>query len=257
MSEEKKDPLRWLSRTELIVGRENLETLAGKNVLVVGMGGVGSFAAEFICRGGVGKMTIVDGDTVDLTNCNRQLPAMASTVGQYKVDIMSERLKNINPALDLTVIKEFLSQERIEQILETRYDYVVDAIDSVTPKLHIIKTAYERRIPFVSSMGAGGRIDPTRVRIADISKSKNCKLAQHIRKRLKRMRIRKGFKVVYSGELPAAHSLMLTDGTNFKKSAYGTMSYLPAAFGGCCAAVVLRGLLRKKGEPLDIGSADD
>jgi tRNA A37 threonylcarbamoyladenosine dehydratase len=251
------DPLAWLSRTELILGRENLELLAQKHVIVIGLGGVGSFAAELICRGGVGKMTIVDGDAVDLSNCNRQLPAMSTTVGQYKADIMAERIRSINPNIELTVIKEFLSPERIDELLSTPYDYLVDAIDSITPKLRVIKYAYERRIPFVSSMGAGGKIDPTRVRIVDISKTKNCALAQHIRKCLKRKGISKGFKVVYSAELPMRESLMYTDGSNFKKSAYGTVSYMPAVFGCCCAGAVLRGLLRKKGEPLDIGGEDN
>lgn len=245
--------LAWLSRTELIVGREDLETLAQKHVMVIGLGGVGSFAAELICRGGVGEMTIVDGDTVDISNCNRQLPAMHTTVGQYKADIMAERLRGINPNIKLHVIKEFLTPPKIEELLAHPYDYLVDAIDSITPKLRVIKLAYERRIPFVSSMGAGGKIDPTKVRITDISKTYNCSLAQHIRKCLKRKGIRKGFKVVFSGELPIRESLMFTDGSNFKKSAYGTMSYMPAVFGCNCAAVVLRGLLRKKGEPLDIG----
>jgi tRNA threonylcarbamoyladenosine dehydratase len=247
------DELAWLSRTQLILGRENLELLSKKHVLVVGLGGVGSFAAELICRGGVGKMTIVDGDVVDLTNCNRQLPALQTTVGQAKADIMAERLKAINPNLDLTVIKEFLTPDRMIELLSQTFDYVVDAIDSVSPKLYFIKTAYERKIPLVSSMGAGGKIDPTRVRLVDISKSKNCALAQVVRKRLKKMGISKGFKVVYSAEVPIKESLMLTDGSNFKRSAYGTMSYMPAVFGCCCAGAVLRGLLRKKGESLDIG----
>ncbi len=248
-----KDNLAWLARTELIVGRENLEILAQKHVLVVGLGGVGSFAAELIARGGVGKMTIVDGDVVDLTNCNRQLPALQTTVGQSKADLMAERLRAINPDIELTVIKEFLSPDAMIELLAQPFDYAVDAIDSLSPKLYFIKTAYERKIPLISSMGAGGKIDPTRVRLVDISKSKNCALAQVVRKRLKRMGISKGFKVVYSTEVPIKESLMLTDGSNFKRSAYGTMSYMPAVFGCCCAAAVLRGLLKKKGEPLDIG----
>jgi tRNA threonylcarbamoyladenosine dehydratase len=244
----------WLSRTELIVGRQDLEVLSKKHVLVIGLGGVGSFAAELICRGGVGEMTIVDGDTVDVTNCNRQLPATRDTVGQSKADIMAARLASINPQMKINVVKEFLDPDKIEALLTSQpFDFVVDAIDSVSPKLKVIKTAYEKRIPFVSSMGAGGKIDPTRVQIADISKSYNCALAQHIRKALKRKGISKGFKVVFSPEVPIAESLMYTDGSNFKRSAYGTMSYMPAIFGCCCAGVVLRGLLRKKGEPLDIG----
>jgi len=234
----------WLSRTELLIGREGLETLAQKHVLVVGMGGVGSFAAEFICRAGVGRLTIVDGDVVDISNCNRQLPALRTTVGEAKTTIMEDRLRSINPEINLTAITEFLSPERMEELLSTqKFDYVVDCIDSVTPKLVLITTALRHNLPLMSSMGAGGRYDPTKIQIGDISKSYNCPFAAYIRKRLRKERIRKGFPVVFSSELPQASSIMRTDGKNFKKSAYGTMSWLPAAFGGACASVVVRDLL--------------
>jgi tRNA A37 threonylcarbamoyladenosine dehydratase len=210
------------------------------------MGGVGSFAAEFICRAGVGEMTIVDGDTVDLSNCNRQLPALQSTVGQYKTEIMAERMMGINPKLKLNVVTDFLTPERMQEILANRYDYLVDAIDSVTPKLQAISMCYYSGQPFVSSMGAGGRLDPTQLSVADISKTYNCPFAHIIRKRLKHYQIKKGFTTVFSSELPQRHSLMLTDGSRYKRSAYGTMSYVPAAFGGACASVVIRGLIDMK-----------
>jgi tRNA A37 threonylcarbamoyladenosine dehydratase len=237
------DEFAWLSRTELIVGRKNLERLKNAHVIVIGMGGVGSFAAEFICRAGVGEMTIVDGDTVDLSNCNRQLPAMQNNVGQYKTEIMAERMLGINPSMKLNVITEFLTPERMEQILSQKYDYLVDAIDSITPKLQAISMCYYSGTPFVSSMGAGGKMDPTQIRVADISKTYNCPFAHIIRKRLKKYQIRKGFKTVFSAELPQRHSLMLTDGSRFKKSAYGTMSYVPAAFGCSISSVVIRDLI--------------
>lgn len=236
--------LAWLSRTELIVGRAGLEKLATKHVLVVGLGGVGSFAAEFICRSGVGEMTIIDGDAVDVSNCNRQLPATQKNVGQLKADWMEERLTAINPALKIHVIREFLKPDAMYNLLQdNEYDYVVDCIDSFSPKLHLIESAYKRGFPLVSSMGAGGKVDPTQIRIADISETYNCKLAKHVRKRIKNKGIASGFKAVFSTELYLKDSLMMTDGRNFKKSAYGTMSFLPAAFGCSCASVVVNDLL--------------
>ncbi len=235
--------LKWLSRTELLIGNEKLMKLQNSHVLVVGMGGVGSFAAEFICRSGIGTMTIVDGDVVDPSNRNRQLPALSTTHGLSKADVMAERLLAINPDLKLTVIKEFITPERAKEILATDYDYVIDAIDSITPKVTFIKTAVERGLPIISSMGAGAKLDPTQLRVVDISKTYNCPFAQYVRKRLKEFGIRKGVKTVFSAEEPIRESLMMTDGTNFKKSAYGTISYLPATFGSVCASVVIRDLI--------------
>lgn len=238
--------LSWLSRTEALIGREALEKLAVSHVMVLGLGGVGSYAAEFICRAGVGKMTIIDGDTVDPTNRNRQLPALATNHGVSKAQIMKQRLLDINPELELTVFEEFIIPERLPALLETQPDYIVEAIDSITPKLFLIRTAYAAKIPFVSSMGAGGKVDPTKIKITDISQSYNCKLAQHIRKKLRKHDIREGVKVAFSTELPDKSSLLYTDGSNFKKSAYGTMSYLPAAFGGAIASVAIRELIGRK-----------
>ncbi|NDC40540.1 MAG: tRNA threonylcarbamoyladenosine dehydratase [Chitinophagia bacterium] len=233
----------WLSRTKLLVGDEKLQKLVNANVLVVGMGGVGSFAAEFICRAGVGTMTIVDGDVVDPSNRNRQLPALATTHGQAKADIMGERLLQINPELQLTIVKEFIQPERVDAILDAPYTYVVDAIDSITPKITFIKAAYAKGIRIVSSMGAGAKLDPTRLQVADISETYNCPFAQQIRKNLKNAGIYKGIKAVFSPEEIIRESLMLTDGTNFKKSAYGTISYLPATFGAAVASVVIRDIM--------------
>jgi len=237
--------LTWLSRTEALVGREALEKLANPHVMVLGLGGVGSFAAEFICRGGVGKMTIIDGDTVDPSNRNRQLPALATNHGQSKAQIMRDRLLSINPELDLTIVEDFVLPEKISDLLDLNPDYAVEAIDSITPKLFFIRQALERKVRFVSSMGAGGKMDPTKIEIADIGETYNCKLAHHIRKKLYKHGIRSGFKAVFSTELPDKASLLYTDGSNYKKSAYGTMSYLPAAFGGAIASVALRDLIAK------------
>lgn len=234
----------WLSRTELLIGPDAIQQLAQAHVLVLGMGGVGSFAAEFIARSGVGRMTIVDGDVVDPSNRNRQLPALATNHGQSKVQIMAERLQAINPELSLNVVAEFIRPEAIDTLLDTDADYVIDAIDSLTPKLTCIKSAFKKGLRIVSSMGAGGKLDPTQLQVVDISKTYNCPFAQQIRKQLKDAGIRKGIKVVFSPELPDKQSIMRTDGTNFKKSAYGTISYLPAVFGATAASVVIRDLIQ-------------
>lgn len=234
----------WLSRTELIVGREGLEKLAQKHVLVVGLGGVGSFAAEFIARSGVGQMTIIDGDTVDISNVNRQLPATQLNVGQSKAEWMEQRLLAINPGLKLHTIRQFLNPHDMTELLENNeFDYVVDCIDSFTPKMHLIEGAKRRGFRLVSSMGAGGKVDPTQIRVVDFGDTYQCKLAKMLRKRLKKKAIYGGFKAVFSAEEVIKESLMLTDGRNFKKSAYGTMSFLPAAFGCACAATVINDLL--------------
>jgi tRNA A37 threonylcarbamoyladenosine dehydratase len=236
----------WLSRTELLIGKEKLVALSKAHVLIVGLGGVGSYAAEFICRGGIGTMTIVDGDVVDPSNRNRQLPALSTNHGQSKADIMAERLKAINPELTLHVIKTFINPEAVEDILLAHpYDYIIDAIDSITPKLTFLKGAYEKKIPVISSMGAGAKLDPTMLRVVDISKTNICPFAQQVRKNLKKHGIYRGIKAVYSPEPPIKESLMLTDGRNYKKSAYGTISYLPATFGATCASVVIRDLIKK------------
>lgn len=237
----------WLERTELLIKEEGLEKLNKASILVVGLGGVGSFAAEFLARAGVGNMTIVDGDTVDITNINRQLPALHSTVGQHKVEVVGERLLDINPKLNLIKINEFLNPERMDEILDSgKFDYVLDCIDSVTPKLRLIKAAKRRKIKIISSMGAGGKTDPSKVMVKDISKTQNCHLARQVRKRLRKEKIDKGFKCVFSDELQKEDSLKMTDGSNYKRSFYGTISFIPAIFGLHAAAEVINYLVYKK-----------
>lgn len=236
--------LSWLSRTSLLIGEDSLKKLTQKHVLVVGMGGVGSFAAEFIARSGIGTMTIIDGDVVDPTNRNRQLPALATNHGVAKVKIMAERLLAINPELKLHVVEQFVNPEMVKEQLASKPDFLIDAIDSITPKLTFITQALESQLPLVSSMGAGAKVDPTQLRVVDISKTYNCPFAQQIRKNLKRNGIYKGLKVVFSPENPIKESLMLTDGKNFKKSAYGTISYMPATFGAVAASVAIRELMK-------------
>jgi tRNA A37 threonylcarbamoyladenosine dehydratase len=235
--------LSWLSRSELLVGSSGIDKLQKAHVLVVGLGGVGSFAAEFICRAGVGEMTIVDGDVVDPSNRNRQLPALYTTHGVSKASWMEERLKSINPELKLHVVNEFLSPDACKKLMENHYDYVMDCIDSITPKLTLIEEAYKSGKAVVSSMGAGGKTDPTKIRVGDLYDTHTCKLAFYIRKRVKKLGVAKGVRAVFSTEEMDKESLIMTDGSNFKQSAYGTISYLPAAFGGVAASVVLRDLL--------------
>jgi tRNA A37 threonylcarbamoyladenosine dehydratase len=234
----------WTERAELLFKTEGLNNLKNANVLVVGLGGVGSFAAEFLARAGVGTMTIVDGDVVDITNINRQLPALHSTVGQPKITIVGDRLMDINPELNLTRIQEFLSPERAFEVVSTDYDYVLDCIDSITPKLNLIVAAKRKRVKIISSMGAGGKMEASKVKVADINNTSNCFLAKTVRRRLKEFKIDK-LKVVFSSEIQDNTSLKMTDGTNYKKSFYGTNSYMPGLFGLYAAETVIRYLLKK------------
>ena len=237
----------WLQRTELLVKEEGIERLQSANILIVGLGGVGSFAAEFLVRSGIGNLTIADGDTVDITNINRQLPALNSTIGKNKADVVAERILDINPEINLKKINEFLEPERMEEILtQEKFDYVLDCIDSLSPKLALIITCKRKKIKLVSAMGAGGKTDPSKVMVRDISKTNNCFLAKQIRKKLKKEQIHKGFRCVFSTEIQDENSLKMTDGSNYKKSFYGTISYMPAIFGLYAAAEVIRFLLKKE-----------
>lgn len=232
----------WQGRSRLILGDEGLDRLKSSNVLVVGLGGVGAYAAEMICRAGVGTMTIVDGDTVHETNRNRQLPALKSTIGQAKAEIMSLRLKDINPYIKLTAIHEYLKDERMIEVLDQGFDYVVDAIDTLSPKIFLIYHSVQNKLPLVSSMGAGGKFDPTRIVISDISETTDCTLARILRKRLHRLDIRHGFTAVFSSEVIDKSKIIPTEGEQNKASIVGTISYMPAAFGIACASVVIRDL---------------
>lgn len=233
----------WMERTSLLVGSKGLEKLNNAHVLIVGLGGVGSYASEAIARSGVGKMTIIDGDTVDPTNRNRQLQALTSTHGLNKAMLMGERIKLINPEVDLSVIESFKNPDDMKDFMTQKFTYVIDAIDSISPKLYLLQTAYYNNQRIISSMGAGGKMDPTKIQVVDIAQTYNCPMAQYVRKRLRYMNIYKGINSVFSTELPAKHSIMKTDGSKFKKSAYGTISYLPAAFGLTCASVVIRDIV--------------
>ncbi len=239
----------WLERTELLLGEEKLARLKRAHVLVVGLGGVGAYAAEMVARAGVGRMTIADADTVNTTNINRQLVALHSTVGRQKADVLAERLRDINPGIELTVVNRYIRDEETYRLLDAaRYDYVVDAIDTLSPKLALIAAALERRLPLVSSMGAGAKMDPTKLEIADISKTHHCPLAHMLRKRLHKLGIRRGFRAVFSPEPMREGAMILCEEQN-KKSNVGTISYIPALFGIGCASVVIRGLIGELDAP--------
>ena len=248
--------MSWLERTEMLVGEDGIARLSSARVAVIGVGGVGGYAAEMIVRAGVGHILILDSDEVSVSNRNRQLLGLNSTVGRPKCQVLKERLLDINPDLDIVTVEKFIIAEGAvpdsgfedasgtpSQLLGAyEFDYVVDAIDTLSPKLELIKYCMDRKIPLVSSMGAGAKFDVTRIRITDISKSFQCPLAHMVRKRLGKMGIRKGFKAVFSEEIADRSSIVLEAGRN-KKSQVGTISYLPASFGCACAQAVITGLL--------------
>ncbi len=235
--------VNWLERTELLLGSEKLRKVTDAHVLVVGVGGVGAYAAEMLARAGVGRMTLADADEVNPTNINRQLVALHSTIGKKKVEVLADRLRDINPEIELTIVADYIKDEKTYELLDAaHYDYVVDAIDTLSPKAALIAAALERGIPLVSSMGAGAKTDPTQLEIKDISKSHHCPLAHMLRKRLHRMGIRSGFEAVFSPE-PIREGATIRCEEQNKKSNTGTISYMPALFGIGCASVVIRGLI--------------
>ena len=233
----------------MLVTGEGEKRLGASHIMIVGLGGVGSVAAEMVARSGVGHITVLDCDTVSETNRNRQLPALVSTVGRRKTEVVAERLLDINPDLDLKVVDEYLTAENVSELVPKDVDYLIDAIDTLAPKLALIKFCVDNHIPLVSSMGSGAKFDITKVRIADLSKSFNCPLAFIVRKKLRKMGITKGFKVVFSEELPVEEAIVEMSAeeqaeTSNKKSQVGTISYLPVTFGCACAQAALTTLLQ-------------
>ena len=238
---------QWQKRSALALGAEAIERLSRARVLVVGVGGAGAAAAEMICRAGVGHMTIVDGDTVEASNRNRQLPALSSTEGAAKTAVVAARLLDINPGLDICALQEFVSGTRISEILDTgKFDFVVDAIDSLSPKIELISASVARSLRIVSSMGAGAKLDPSQVQIGDIAKSNGCALAKAVRRRLRELGIEKGVEVVFSPESPLPGAVLdQNPGLPGKRSTVGTVSYMPVVFGCFCAAAAIRRLSGK------------
>lgn len=238
--------MKWLTRTELLLEKENLLKLQSKHVLIVGLGGVGAYAAEQLCRAGIGEMTIIDADVVEESNLNRQLIALNSTIGIPKSDLVAQRLKDINPDIKLHIYQEFIRDERTDQILDAAaYDYVCDAIDSLSPKVFLIYQTLQHQYPLISAMGAGGKMDPALVQVVDIKKTYQCKLAFTVRKRLHHLGVRTGFKAVFSPEIVPEHAVIIDSNPAINKlSVVGTISYMPAIFGCFMASEVIKDLIK-------------
>lgn len=239
--------LQWQERTRLLLGDAAVNRLAASSVLVVGLGGVGAYAAEMLVRAGVGKLTIVDGDRLHATNLNRQLPALVPDLGRLKAEVMANRLRGINPDLELEAIPEYVKDGRMIEILESKpFDYVVDAIDTLSPKIYLLYHCVSRRLPVVSAMGSGGKLDPMQLKICDISQTYQCPLADVLRKRLHKLGVYTGIQAVFSPEPVPAHAVRETEGEPNKKSTVGTVSYMPSMAGCLCASVVIRELCGQK-----------
>jgi len=235
----------WQERTIQLLGEQKFKRLEKANILVAGMGGVGSMAAEMICRNGVGKMTIIDGDRIQASNINRQIPATHSNLDRDKAVVMGERLLDINPGLGLTVINEFIREERIPEILQEPFDYVVDAIDTLSPKIYLIYHTVKRGLKLASSMGSGGKMDPSQIRVSDFGDTYNCRLAYVLRKKLRKLDVHGGFKAVFSTEQVGKEVIIPVEEEQNKKSTVGTSSYIPAIFGCTLASIVIRELVEE------------
>lgn len=233
--------MAWLERSELLLGKENIEKLKQSKILVCGLGGVGGAATEQLVRAGVGNLCIIDADIISETNINRQIIATQENIGKYKVEELKKRLLSINPKLNIDARKVYLRDEVLDNTIIEGWDYVVDAIDTLSPKLFLLKNCYKNNIPVVSSMGSGGKTDPSKIKVSDISESYNCGLARNLRKRLHRLEIFNGIKVVFSEEQSDKNAIIEEESTN-KKSNSGTISYMPVIFGCFCAGVVIRSI---------------
>ena len=236
------------ARLQLLYGTDGLDLLAGKSVAVFGLGGVGSYAVEGLVRGGIGRLTLVDFDKVDITNLNRQLQALEGTVGRPKSLLMAERCRAINPAVEIEPIEAFYSAENSEELLGRGYDYVLDCIDQVTAKLHLIEHCVAAKLPIISSMGAANKLDPTQVRVADLAQTRKCRLARIVRKELRKRGVESGVRVVYSTEQfrPLAEGrrdVASDEHYQQRRAPLGSSSVIPPIFGLTMAGEVLRDLL--------------
>jgi tRNA A37 threonylcarbamoyladenosine dehydratase len=252
--------LHRFSRTEILIGRDGLEKLRKSSVAVFGLGGVGGHAAEALCRAGVGRLVIVDFDDVCLTNINRQIIALDDTVGKSKALVMAERMRRIHPEVDVVPCKDFYSAENSDFLLSERYDYVLDAIDHITSKLHLMRSCRERDLPIISSMGAASKVDPSLVRVADIADTHKCRMARIVRKLLKKQGIERGVKVVFSTEEyrePVMKDARCKDdcicpnkdeqvfSCRHRRVTLGSISYIPAIFGLTMAGVAVQDILAR------------
>lgn len=230
-------------RTEILIGPDGVERLAGKHIFLAGLGGVGSWCAEALARAGIGKLTLVDMDSVAISNINRQMPALLSTVGRKKTEVMAERIRDINPDCQLTVLDTFISPDNIEQLLPADTNYVIDCIDSLNCKVALIATAYRLGIPVAASMGAGNKLDPQRIQLADIGKTQVDPLAREVRHRLKRLGIDSGILTVYSDEPGRPPRPPEPSSHGRPRAVNGTISYMPPLFGLMLAGAVIQKLI--------------
>ena len=231
-------------RTQILLTAIEMTRLSEAHVLVAGLGGVGSHCAEALARAGVGKLTLIDHDVVAVSNINRQLPALLSTVGQAKADLMTARIRDINPGCQITVIREFLTPENVLELVPVQLDYVIDCIDSLNCKVALVATSFERGLRVASSMGAGNKLDPARIRLADISQTSQCPLASVMRKRLRKRGIDKGVLTVFTdepGRAPLAPQPV--EGRGRARAVNGTISYMPPLFGLMLAGAVIQQLI--------------
>ncbi len=237
----------WHSRTELLIGVDAVEKLANKHVFIAGVGGVGGYVAEMLTRTGIGKLTILDYGFVSKSNVNRQIIALTSTVGKSKIELIANRLKDINPNIEIIKKEVYLNYENIDEILSEPYDYVVDAIDTLSPKISLISASLERNLKLISSMGAGAKLQPERVMVTDISKTYNDNLARILRKRLHRINIKTGFKAVFSSEAVIKSAINTVENTadENKKSILGSISYMPSVFGIHIAAEIIKDFINE------------
>jgi tRNA A37 threonylcarbamoyladenosine dehydratase len=233
----------WKCRTELLITPEGVDKLKKTHVLIAGLGGVGGAAAEQLCRAGVGHITLIDNDIVQPSNINRQIIALQSTIGRHKTEICAKRLKNINPEVKLTTHKTFIEGNKVNSFINNELDYVVDAIDTLTPKVELLEACIKNHVPVVSSMGSGGRLNPSLIKIDDIKNTNHCKFAYLVRKYLHKRGIRDGINAVFSTEQVPKHAMIETDGSNYKRTIVGTISYMPVIFGCFCASWVINKIL--------------
>ncbi|MBP3566349.1 MAG: tRNA threonylcarbamoyladenosine dehydratase [Paraprevotella sp.] len=233
----------WTERTELLLGADKMERLKKAHILIVGTGGVGAYAAEMLARAGVGKLTLLDADKVQLSNLNRQVIALHSTLGEDKVRVLERRLKDVNPDLNVTARAEFLEEGSVKTLLtENKFDFVVDAIDTIAPKCALIMEAMRLKVPIVSSMGAGAKTDVTQIRFADLWSTYHCGLSKAVRTRLKKEKMQRPLPVVFCTQQADMNAVVKVEGERNKKTTTGTVSYMPAVFGCYLAQYVISNL---------------
>jgi len=233
------------TRTHILLGDAGLQCLKNKHVFIAGLGGVGSYCAEAMARAGIGRLTLLDHDKVVVSNINRQLPALLSTVGQSKAELMRDRIADINPECEVTILQDFLTIDNVNELVPGDVDYVMDCIDSLSCKVALVVESYKRGLKVASSMGAGNRLDPTRIRIADISQTEMCPLARVMRKRLRKEQVYKGVLTVFSDEFPRAPLPPEPTGQGRPRAVNGTISHMPPLFGYMLAGAVIKRLLEE------------